>query len=70
MRLRSEIVNFGGAHIPDDGDEGMEIGEITIVEEEVLSIRVTCISLFLRGGIECSATYFIQLLHARLSGRV
>jgi hypothetical protein len=40
VRLRGEVVNLGGADVADDGDEGVEVGEVTVVEVEVLVVGV------------------------------
>ena len=40
VRLRGEVVHLGGANVADDGDEGVEVGEVTVVEVEVLVVGV------------------------------
>ena len=41
-----EVVHLGGTHVADDGDEGVQVGEVAVVQEEVLTVGVACVSCF------------------------
>jgi len=49
--LRGEIVALGGVDVADDGDERVEVGEVTIVEVEVLVVGVSFFHDVLEAGV-------------------
>jgi len=49
--LRGEIVALGGVDVADDGDERVEVGEVTIVEVEVLVVGVAFFHDVLEAGV-------------------
>mmetsp|Transcript_38467 Transcript_38467/g.95521 ORF Transcript_38467/g.95521 Transcript_38467/m.95521 type:complete len:224 (+) Transcript_38467:302-973(+) len=41
VRLCGEVVHFGGPHVADDGNEGVEVGKVAVVQKEVLAVWVS-----------------------------